>query len=243
MRRYRQNADSALRRAERAFRRAGDAESHARYLGELLRAGLITPERVAMAAYLGNRAARSMGFPPPPGPTETTWVYTSRAHEILDRAPITTKHATLFACDVATRALMRVADPEHPDAGVFLWAFRVADTARSWVLGGGGEDPGKAADELWSNTMAERLRHARAPESFAIDCAINAGYAARKQPKEMARGVITGSIRAAEQYAVPGAVHGDPGIAEAAFAEIAWQDNHLAVALLSPSWPVVRGLA
>jgi hypothetical protein len=242
MRRYRRNADAQLRSAERAFQESGDVESHVRYLGELLRANLITPERVAMAAYLGNRAARAMDFSPPPGPTETLWVYTSRAHEVLDRAPITTKHATLFACDVATRALMRVADPEHPDAGVFLWAFRVINTARSWVLGGGGEDPGKAADELWANPVARRLRNAGVPEFYALECAMNAGYAARRQPKEHARNVISGSMRAAEQYAAPGSVHGDPGREEATFAEIAWQDNHLALALLSPSWPVVQGL-
>ncbi len=217
-------------------------ESHARYLRELLRARLITPERVAMAAYLGNPAAKTLNVPPPPGPTETTWVYNSRAHEILDRAPITTRHATLFSCDVATRALMRVADPEHEAAGLFLQAFRVVGTAREWVMGGGGADPEVLAREFWSEVRDVAYRGDRAPESYAFDCANNAAHMARRQPKDQARSLIQSSLWAAENFAAPGSTHGHPGRAEAAQREIAWQDNHLAMGLLSVSWPVVRGI-
>lgn len=60
--------DGGLRRLERAAAQ-GDATARARWLAEQVRRGVLAPERVALAAYLGDPAARSLGSPPrrPPG--------------------------------------------------------------------------------------------------------------------------------------------------------------------------------
>jgi hypothetical protein len=237
VRRYRRNADTALRRAERRFQESGDVESHARYLRELLRAGVITPERVAMAAYLGNPAARSLDIPPPPGPTETTWVYESRSHEVLDRAPITTKHATLFAADVATRALLRTADYGNSD--LYLWGYEVIGAARAWVMGVGQADPDAAGEELWSDERVRTLRDRRTPDYYSLELAMIAGHTARKQPKDTARSLVSTSISAAQQYVEPHSTYGAPLWTQSMLEEVAWQDNHLAMGLLSPEWPMV----
>jgi hypothetical protein len=52
-------SDTSLRKRERAAA-AGGPEDRARYLKELLRAGTLDPERVALAAYLGDATAASL---------------------------------------------------------------------------------------------------------------------------------------------------------------------------------------
>lgn len=235
---YRRNADSRVRRLERSVA-AGDPQAHVALLQEYLRMGVLSPERISMAAYLGNPAARAVGLPPPPGPGEVTWVRNSRAHEILDRAAIAPRHATLFAADCATRALVRSAG--YGDSPVYAQAHEVIALARAWVLGDGQADPAEAARAMWESPEYRRLDlQGSVPGSWAVKSAEVAGYGARQPPKEWARSLFQYTIWSSEHLGTEGGREpGDPARSAAADQEVLWQDAHLANALLSPSWPMV----
>lgn len=60
-------ADDQLRELERRFRASGSIDDERRWLGERLRAGTITRERLEVAAHAGHEAARAvLGAAPPP---------------------------------------------------------------------------------------------------------------------------------------------------------------------------------
>jgi hypothetical protein len=255
MRRIRYNSDADMRRLGR-----GDVEALARNLAARMRSGDLKPERVAMAAYLGHPAAQAMDLPPPPRVENRAAITSgplggfsegSLAHAILDKGPISTKEATLFASDCAVRMLTRIygssSSPYYPpNREHFQLAVSVLEAARGWVLGEGAGDPVALAEELWAVSRDAGL----STDGNVLNACEIVGQGSRAQPSEGLAAGGGGIVRQCAR-AIRQGFYGDgatwrevPNDAEerareAVYAEKQWQDAHLAFGLLADEWPLL----
>ena len=238
---YRRNADDRIRRLERAAA-GGDLLAHSTLLRERLRLGLVTPERIAMAAYLGHPAARAIGIPPLTRIRAEPWDYGSFSLELLNNGPVSPREATLFAADCCMRSLAAFG-LSHREEGTYETAVAAVEAARTWVLGGiPTPGPGELGRVLFNLIPRSELRD----DVSTFSACQAAADGCRSKPSEITRDVVRYTLSAVRQNLlgagvtlrdVPESVllHAQ----QARTMEARWQDAHFAKALLEPEWPMV----
>jgi hypothetical protein len=212
-----------------------------------------------MAAYLGHPAAATLELPPPPSVESREYVLTdggfsehSLSHALLEKGPISTRDATLFSADCASR-ILRLYQAEGRDdeeralaQHMIQLGVEVLKTARGWVLGFARGDPSQLADELFS--VRPSHRGLNTAQNVLQTCEI-VGHIARAQPGNMAgsHGGIVRNVERTIWQSVIGdglnmrsaSVEALEEARQATRAEKAWQDQHLAHALLADQWPML----
>ena len=137
-------SDEELRELERRFRETGSVEDHVAYLKGRLRAGAVTPERLACAAFLGDAAAQQAVEARAPEP----WELSDRDIWIARIKPVGKEALVRAVIAVSRRALAvweRGPDDRRPRAAV--------EAAEAWVRSPT-EELRKAADAAYADADA-----------------------------------------------------------------------------------------
>lgn len=174
-------ADAELRELERAFAASGAVDDEARLLQALVRAGRLDPERVRLAATLGDEAARRVS-PVEPAPSLRAWIDravsshwpvaaagTPLGWQVAVRLALAAAHALRASLspfgagsDEALRAAedwclcpclacARRAAEQTGDLPGLTWAYDVA----AWLAAGGGVDRRSLRPADLSTPLAE----------------------------------------------------------------------------------------
>lgn len=183
----------------------------------LLRAGRLSHERVAMAAYLGDERALLTGVEPwePPEPLpEWCW----RARFVLLFGDLTSQECAWLSALVSARAI----DGLWPDDSIPAIAVRAT---RAWCLGEGTEaDASEAAKSAWQVAFLASREAESSKRSRAALAAMETAHAATPERERAGGAAGSGALeaaRAGDDYA----------------AEQSWQARAIADVLLDPSWP------
>lgn len=207
-----------------------ELRAHPDDLVALMRAGRLSPERVAMAAYLGDARALATGLEPWK-PAYPLWIIAGRharpwpARVLLTgRSSLTTRERAWLLCLCAEHAVAK-GWSHGPEAAETLQAVR------RWCRGEAPADDAYACARALAQVV-DRLE-ARIRASLIDAEAIhgrNAGSA-----------VYHAAILAASEFLEPADEPIDASIAYAAevggASEEAWQDQAIAAVLLDPNWP------
>ena len=130
-------SDQRLRELERLWRESGSPEAEADVLRERARAGMLSEDRLRLAAFLGHEAARlaAQDPPTPPEPAEERWFLWGQELARLD------EQATVrCAVAIARHVLPRLAENDFADD----MARDCLGCAERWALDPG--DPGLEHD-------------------------------------------------------------------------------------------------
>ena len=199
-------------------------------LADLSRAGRLDPERVALAAYLGDRQARECR---PPAALRVYAAGASRwsaVRRVLRHGGLNRQAVLPLLCDMAARALDVAGDDREACEGAIQaardWAAcpcdqhqRMAEYASELL-----EDMHQAGEPAWLDQLdVDMVGHARWAGALAAagGCAAEAAFAPLPGIPPAGERIAKAAVDAAAEPA----------------REDAWQADYLARHLLDPDWP------
>ena len=199
-------SDQRLRELERLWRESGSPEAEADVLRERARAGMLSEDRLRLAAFLGHEAARlaAQDPPTPPEPAEERWFLWGQELARLD------EQATVrCAVAIARHVLPRLAENDFADD----MARDCLGCAERWALDPG--DPGLEHDARAAMALRDEdgeeygfptpdARHALAAARMAASAA-----GGRREGSATAQALIAGQALLGTAQAVLAVVRGE----------------------------------